>query len=291
MLPSLLKKHGKLQPAWRYTSEGVIWKIVFTDKGLLVGEARTLDTKQVSFFCIDASTGVLFWEGATFGEQWWIGIEAICGEILFLHKYATPTMPEHKGIIAVDVASGRRMWTHEEMTFEFGTEDFVVASRNSMRGFQFFRLEVATGITSGELSRAEAKSLRHKSTSNIDEASEVKIRTPIFNLDEDFSEHAVVIREHCDVRTIVGPVEFLEQGSTLVFNYHQRSSSSSEEHIKVHNILKIVDRGSGTVLFDTQVHTNSSSVVPESFLVRHDMLYFVREQKTLTAVDLTNLNL
>ena len=297
MLPSFLKKRGKLQRAWRYTSEGIIWRIVLTSKGRLVGESRTLDTKEVSFFCVDASTGTPLWQGATFGEQWWMGMEAVCGETLFLHKYATPNMPGHKGIIAVDVASGRQLWLNEELTFEFGADDVVLASQNTIQGFQFFQLDVHTGTSVQELSAAEAKSLRvydlveERINSDFDALSEVVTPAPILELAEDSSEHAIVIRDHCDARELVGPVEFLEHNNVLIFNYHQRSSSSTEEHVNANNILKIVDKRSGIILFDTIMNMDSSSVVPETFFMQGNMLMYVHERTTLTAIDLTSTSL
>lgn len=288
MLPSFLKKRGILQPAWRFTPEGVIWRILLASAGRVVGESRNLETKRVSFFCVDTTTGKPLWKGVSFGEQWWMGIEAVCGETMFLHKYATPSLPEHKSIIAVDAQSGRVLWANEDLKFEFIADDSLIASRSTVLGARYCQIDVHDGSLRRELAEAEALALRQVPSSN--EVEDVGTPRPLFDLAEDVSEQAAAIRSHCDAGKLVGPVEFLEHNSMLIFDYYERGISASEDRPSrepLINTLKILDRRSGTLLFENRMNTDSLSVVPGSFCVRNNMLMYIRERMTLTAIDLT----
>lgn len=289
MLPSFLRRRGSLRPAWRYKANGVIWRIVPTRAGRLVGEARNLASKEVSFFCLDASAGTPLWSGASFGEQWWIGIEALSGETLLLHKFATPSLPEHRTIIAVDVASGEQLWMDEDLKLEALADGSIIAGRNTPAGPRYFRVDVRTGAQLDELNEAEAIQLGRNEKSSGDNVLDMKTPTPIFSVAEEASQRALLIRKHCPLGKILEPVEYLEHGDALIFNYHERSKSSSEENIQSNSILKILDKNEGTVLFESVVNTGSSTVVPESFFVRQDTLMYIHEHTTLTAIDLAAL--
>src|SRR5450759_102613 len=108
-ISSLFQKK-QLKPAWSYTTEGVLWRLLFSETNFIVGEDRDTEKKEVSFFCLNASNGDVLWKDISFAEPWWIGIEGIVHGKVFLHGFKKPDMPEHGRIIAVDLGTGRELW-------------------------------------------------------------------------------------------------------------------------------------------------------------------------------------
>jgi len=94
-----------------------------------VGEARDQDQKLVSFFALNAQSGVPLWRDLRLDEPWWAGIEAASDGVVLLHRFATPDMPQHKGILALDLKSGAQLWENRDVTFWFIRDGSVVAHR------------------------------------------------------------------------------------------------------------------------------------------------------------------
>ena len=286
MTISFLKKRGTLVPSWRFTPEGIIWRIIVASDQHIVGEARNVQTKNVSFFCLDVATGRPLWQEATFGEQWWIGIEFAVAGTLFLHSYATPEMPVHKGIIAVDVLSGKQLWSNADAKFECAERDSVYSSRPTVFGIVFSQLDARTGTVVREISENDVVALRRNAADGL--KVEVTEPMPIFDLAAEFSEEAIAIRAHCDIRSIVGPVEYIEHDTMVIFSFHERPTR--EENHTLNSKLKILSKKNGTVLFETTTNTNSSSAVPETFFTLGTRLLYIHERTTLAAIDVANLN-
>src|SRR5713101_5946050 len=105
-------KTNEIRVAWQYTTGGKLWRLYPSASGRIVVEDRDVERKKVSFTCLDQMTGRVLWTDLQFAEKWWITIDSIYHDVLFLHEYATPDMPEHKKIHAVDVESGRLSWSN-----------------------------------------------------------------------------------------------------------------------------------------------------------------------------------
>jgi hypothetical protein len=284
MLTSFLRKRGALKPAWRYVSEGVLWRILISPGGRLVGESRDLQKMAVSFFCVDVRSGVALWEKATYGEQWWMGIEDLCGEVLLLHKYATPSMPEHKGILAIRGESGKLLWSHEDLMYEFNSTRSIVASQTTARGRQFVQVEVEGGLVERTLSEEEVRAMRERSSTSTD----VITPTLVYDVADESSEVAAVVRNYCDIQKLMGRVEFLEHEGMVIVSFRERGPFSSDGQARMNNILRIVERGNGKVLFESKV--NADFEAAGTFLLRENMLFYIDERAALTAFDLSTAN-
>lgn len=282
MALSFLSKRGKLQAAWKYKADGILWRVVIPFAGRLAGEARNAERKEVSFFCLNTASGKPLWQGVSFGEQWWMGIEAVEGLTIFLHKYANPSLPEHKCIVAVDVETGKQMWVNEELKFVCAQESSVFASRSGVTDTQFVQLDARSGEVLREVSLAEVTRARQ----NLRDRADIKTPLPLFDVAREDSELALLLNEHCDARLLEGPVEYVDHDRLLIFSYHERISSAQEEQLRLRNVLKIVDTVKKRKLLDVVIKENAYSVVPESFFVERNTLYYISERSTLTAVDL-----
>ena len=272
-----------LSPTWRYAPAGVVWRLVPTASGKLIGEARDVQKKSASFFCVNVRTGEVLWEGARFGEPWWLGIEAVHNDILLLHKFATPDLPEHRAVIAVDVLTGKELWRNEEVTFErLGSTSLHVVRAQAFSA-QHVRLDYRTGtpVESAEVDVDEVMwdDLLH----------DTELPTPLYNLTTD-EPAAVLFGRHCSTEEVVLPLEVVEREDCIVYGYYERLSAPTDERVCMKNVLLVVASRSGEEVFRDVINARCWAAAPEAFFVCHDMLLYVRERTTLTAVALRQLH-
>ncbi|MBI4536032.1 MAG: DUF4905 domain-containing protein [Ignavibacteriae bacterium] len=278
------RKQGRLQPTWRYSTRGVIWRLIPTESRKLVGEERDLSSKSVSFFCLNQMTGKVLWEMVKFDEAWWIGVEAIRRDIIFLHKFTKPDLPEHRGIIAVDVFTGKQLWSNDQLKFRYALDKTLFAVRESIEERLLFELDSQTGeiLRSWENDEQPLREARIRETPQFNHEPELPF--PVLDLTTDDSDAAVAIRKHCHTEDLVGSVEAIDLDDVTIFNYHERNPRSTSDETRMYNFLKVVNKETGKMIFEEMINSDSSGIVPESFFVHHDMLFFVKDRKTLTAV-------
>lgn len=275
---SIVRK-GNRKPLWVHTVEGVLWRVVPTGRGVLVCETRDVEKKMTHFAGVNQTNGRLVWQNSSLGEQWWLGVEAVCGDVLLLHKFAKPDMPEHRGMLAVDVGSGQLLWQNDELKFQAAGDDFFVASQRSLTGEQFFQFDHRTARVLREVAS------RATEWGNISGRMEKQLfPLPLSRLEPENSAIAARIRSHCDAKNVVGAVEYIEHERALAFSFHERRSSSSDEYAALDHRLIILSNDD--MIFSDIIKRNSPVFVPDSFFVENDLLFFVRERTKLTAVPL-----
>jgi Domain of unknown function (DUF4905)/PQQ-like domain len=278
-LLKLLRKK-EIRPAWRYAPGGILWRVFPSHPEVFVGEERDTDRKDANFFCLSRRTGEVWWQKKSFREQWWIGIESVGRDVVFLHRFAQPDMPGHKGIIAVDLLSGDELWRDDDLTIDQTLATSILASRMSMKGREQIALHARTGNLVGE-----------------EGAGDEDHMAPFVEAEIEFPEeadgslhgypHLSTFRDHLPPsERRAGPLEFVRVGSRTVLGYHERRESAQSRDPRFRHIILVGDRASGTTLFRDTIAANATGIVPESFFVQDGVLFFVKERRTLVAVNL-----
>ncbi len=271
---------NKLTPAWRYRASGIVWRVVPTVSGKLIGETRDVQNKLASFFCLNLRTGEVLWEDARFGEPWWIGIEAVHNDTLLLHKFATPELPEHRALIAVDVLTGSELWRNEGIRFDRLESEAIAVTRTQAFGGEQLRLDYRTGEVVEESRPAEVDR-----DTLVDAQPEIDLPSPRYELEGDDLTNTL-LRQHCDMAKVVYPVDCIDLDALLVCSIHEKISASTDERPCMMNTLLVVDKGSGDLRFREVINKQAWAVVPDAFFVWEGMLIYVHERATLTAMDL-----
>ncbi len=282
---SSLFQQKQLKPSWSYTTTGVLWRLLFSETNFIVGEDRDTATKQVSFFCLNAANGDMLWKNILFGEPWWIGIEAVVHDKVFLHGFKKPDMPEHGKIVAVDLGTGKELWRNNDYAFLYATPDRVMAFRDMFERRLFYELDAATGEFMQELNEPpadlyETNNGRHGRDNFLFPES----------LTDDVSEFSLVapmIDKYCTRSAIRGSVEYVRSNGKLVFNYHAIQDRDEEKNLDVlQNRLCIVDEESGKQVYADIINFSTPGAVPDSFFVDESTAYYIKEKNTLIAVSL-----
>lgn len=279
------RKQAKVQPAWVYRADGVVWRAVPTDAGVFVGEDRNPETRQVSFFCVNRTTGEVLWEGISLDEQWWIGIEAVHRDRILLHGYSRPDMPDHQRILALDLFTGRCMWTNDDMRYILAAEDSLFASKDTLSGRTIFELSLRTGsvLRSLEDDPEALRMARSHMQAQGREEPEFPLRLGgYYGIDE---SAVVVVHKHCQSDDLVGLPEVIDRDNLVFFSYYEKGDTDG----RLRNVLKVVDQNVGELVFAETLGQHLLNTVPDSFFLQGNMLYFVKDRSSLTAVNIDDL--
>lgn len=274
-------KPGRFAPKWTFTTEGALWRILFSEHGMIVGEDRDEEEKLLSYFCLDGLTGRVLWDRQKYGMEWWSGIDAIEGNTLFIHGYASPDMPVHKGIIAVDILSGKVIWENPDLRLLSVHGGTVIGNRDFFERRIFYRLDPLTGAVVEETT--DRKKFGDMPGLGIDER---RFTFPV-SLMPGGDAPGEIIGEYIRPDELIGTVEYIEHDDMLLFNYHEKNMETSSERIILKNYFKIVSIANEGLLFSETLNTNASYPIPDAFFLYDDVLFYVKDRSTLTAIPLS----
>ena len=272
-----------LKPLWQFTVRGTLWRVTLDSRCHLVGEERDVQQKRTSYFCLECGTGAVRWRDRRFGEDWWIGIEACSGGVLYLHGYATPDLPGHRGIIAVDVRMGEVLWADEQLTLLTASQEKLYAVRSGTTGNQVSELDPR----SGKLRTSYAADDRHLlslRSAAADSSGEAAVPIP---LPEGKAGQGSVVRLVWERSgSAAEMIRYIDHPATPVITSSVRCTAKPGDAASCDRVLEVIYRDSGDLLFTETLSTDTRWPVEETVFLLQDTLYYVKDQKTLAAVSL-----
>lgn len=278
-------KRKGLALTWTYSAKGQIWRLLRSRGNHLFLEERDIDSKTVVFTLLHAKTGEVQWSKNPFSEQWWISVEAIHQDVLFLHEYATPDMPDHKNVIAVDLNNGTQLWSNPEMKYLFSHGESVFATRDSYDKRQCFELGLYTGAPLREVDDTELDGLRARSIVEVNtDAQFPSVISKAENEELPLPEH---VRKFLSERDDIELVECIDRSPNWILAYYQRHTPVSGERWLSH-ALAVLAAGASPVLFEAELEKNMRMAVPDLFFCDDNMLFFISEKRSLCAVNLSS---
>jgi len=278
-------KSKNIVPAWEFTASGVIWRLIPSSTGVFVGEERNKETKRVSFFCIDQHSGRIVWKDKHFDEQWWIGIETLNDNTLFLHEYATPDMPDHKKIYAVDISTGNVLWVNHELTFLFAARGSVYAARDRFDSRLFYELDSRSGEIRGEVDASSVNVLR-ESVPSSPVSDDVKYPVVFESSQSDGADLKSLVEKGIAEARRPQLIEYLDIYGTLILSYYDNIGKDSQEQVFRQHIV-IMDQHRQSILYRDIAHAQTVMPVPDTFFGIQNYFYYIKETHTLRAIDLT----
>lgn len=260
---------SSLQPQWKFSVQAILWQLQFSVEGFILGEERDTDTKTGSFFCLNLSNGKSLWQKKTFGETWWIGIEALVGNRAYLHGFKKPDMPEHQGIICVDLSTGNILWKNEQLIFYYANSEYLFAFKELFERRIYFHLALDSGEILKELQSApELPSV---------DMSAYTFSQP-FSLEHPLYE---VLKNILPATFNFKLAEFVEHNNYCIFTSHTPTEAGSFS-----NTLYIIDNEKQKLCYTATLNKETSYPVPDSFFLFNETLFYIIERKTLVALQL-----
>ncbi len=275
-------KPPSLEAAWTYSAKATLWRLLPSREGFLVGEDRDTVGKKVSFFCLDQRSGRVCWSDVRFHESWWIGVETIHRDTVFLHEYAAPDMPDHKKIAALDLATGRVLWRNDELTFVVAHEDKVYASQTVRDERKFFELDRLNGNRLREIDGGYLSVLRE--TIPADRYDFIEYPTLYAERDETLAPFRKWIDIAVGKAAGVIQTEYIPGEDAVAVCYYELAPSPGEGFFQH---LAVVSRPEERVIFRDTLSRRAQAPVSDTFFLIGSSLYYIREKSTLIALDLS----
>lgn len=277
-------RRRKLKPTWTLTTGGVIWQLMPDRLGHLLGEERDLDRKTVTFFCVNRRSGELRWSGLSVGERWWVGMDTVQGGTLFLHGYATPDLPGHKGVTAIDIPSGRLLWNDPDLEFRGADGEQIVASQGGMTGQILMILDGRSGRVKEMLEADDPILLQVRAKESL--GAETGMILPAPWGEGDASSLRRLLDPLQRPQTRRSPLAYLSVSGAVIVAFHESLATAGRGQASLRTVLNVFHAESGRVLFHDVLASHVDAPIADPFFVLDGMLCYVKERRVLTAVAL-----
>jgi hypothetical protein len=273
-----LFKRNNIRPAWQFRAKGVVWRLIPAPSGLFLGEDRSLDTKRATFFCVDHATGEVLWQDVATIEQWWLGVEAIHRDRILLHGFAQPDMPEHRGIIALDLFTGKQVWRRDDLKFLCAAGDAIFGSINMIDRRVVIELKARDGSEAAHHDELPIYA-REARTEDLT-VDECLFPSVLDEESEDLALPRESVLRHCKSDLMIGSVEYIEWDGLIAVSFHEKTNSEGVLSLR----LAIIDSGRDEVVYSEMLEPAVRGFVPDAFFVRSRFLFYVKERTLLIAL-------
>jgi hypothetical protein len=275
-----------IERTWRYTPGGILWRIVPAGGGRIIGEGRTENLKDVRFFCLEERTGRILWADRDFGLGWWCGIEGYSSSVVFLHGFASPDLPFHRSVYAVDIETGEMLWSDEQLRFARAFSDRLYAEGESGGRETLIDIDPRTGSHRHTWKEGEAipDAVRNHTEAGGDGVP--VFPAPLASLEAEMPEIGVHVRRICASTGPGASAEVLVERGLIVTGCTAISGEAAA--CRITSTMNVLHRDSGRVLYCEDVSAPGRAYAPDAFYVRDDMLVYIRERTMLTGADLAS---
>jgi hypothetical protein len=200
--------------------------------------------------------------------------------VLYLHEFATPDMPDHKKIYAVNLTTAEVLWTNDELQFHFAHDRFVYGSKLGFETRHYFRLDISTGKLVDEISVSEFQ----QAQASLTVTSEQRIIFPS-DVDESVVKQKNYQKLASKMLKTSQAIECIEIDEQLVLSYYDEVRERGNGNISLEQHVLIADR-EGRLLYHDKVNENVKIPVPDSVMMMNGFVYYIKSKKNLIAVKL-----
>lgn len=269
----------KLKKLYSYKTKLQIWRLLLSEKNRLIIEDRDTEKKEVFFTCLQAETGKKIFSEYQFDEKFWLGIETIYKEIIYLHKFQKPDMPGHKTIIAFSIEEKKILWENDQYNFLFTKDEKVYVYRQQFDSREFYTLDYLTGELQENLGSDPVPINKMRETLNIN-----SFRNYIFP--EVLSEESFDSVSYSFIKTyinneVTGRIECIKFNNLLFMNYHKK------ENFFLTNTFYALDISRKKLVLKEIINKKIKAVVPDSFFIKDNLLYILKERQLLLVYAIT----
>lgn len=275
---------NKINGEWEINFLHPIWRVSPNHQNCIITEVRNINEKNVSFNCVEATTGQLKWNNIQLSQKWWIGVEGIFGDILILHEYERPDFPAHQKIIAIDINTGYTLWSNDEVVFISSNDNFIVASRINFNSTQNYKLNLLTGELICELDENEFRTtLEDLKTQEL-----LYYRIP-FEYSIDQLPNVTVqkfIQQKNKKNDIVEPIEVFRylENDLNVIGYSKNVSKNISTPM-YDEYIDVLGKKAKNIYSDKIVSGVNLPVIPKYF-VKNNFLFYIKDKTILKGVKL-----
>jgi hypothetical protein len=286
MNDSSSKTLNRAPETWSYhAGEGaVIWQLMFTSAGHVIGQKRVPASRLSYLFCLSADNGkvlsdnYLLMQGsepdAAVGEGWLVGLETTFEELVLCHAFF-PGTPEHQGLWAIDPAEEKVVWKRPELVFAANLGSSLLMYRNAVFAGFPERDYVLLDPRSGR--EIELPPLDHEAANRLRSSAEPEELRQGIVLPETAALSQELMTAGGGSR---GASEVIVLDGLRVEAIHEISSSSGLWRSEIRAYL-----GGETFWMDTMAE-DARQPACNNFLVNGSSLYYIKSNEELVQVSL-----
>jgi len=272
----------KVKKLYSYNDNKQIWRLQISNTDKLIIETRDTNNKEVFFNCIQIESGKNVFINYQFEEKFWIGIEEIYKDIIFLHKFNKPDLPGHKQIIAFDINSQKIIWENRELSFLFILHDKIYAYKQNFEERNYYEIDYRTGKIINDLNSDvyEINKLNEIAAGSKDFSNYIFPQKFDKTQENGGVIKEIILKEIQDLE-IVGNVEYNKFESLLLMNHYSKTTGSL-----LLNKFKIFNSDNKKEILCETLNSNANAFVPDSFFVYLNYLILLIEKNKLIVYEL-----
>ncbi|MEI6847422.1 MAG: DUF4905 domain-containing protein [Chlorobiaceae bacterium] len=284
-----MKSLGKqLSLCWRYDAgeSALIWQLMFTGTGDLIGQKRYVANRQALLFSIDSLTGQVLNDGyqvmssvnpVSTGEDWFTGLETTSWDLVYCYAYQQHS-PEHQGIWAVDLRNGREVWARRDIIFAANFDhEFLVYQLSVFAGLperHFMFIDPATGETIRQLG-SDSFSINAVRAQFVVEEERQQVILPEFVVDGMAVERLALQKAGVSDKA---RCECIVQGSLTFAALHEPNASSG---LWCSSIKVWLD---DHLVYTDSMEEHVDKPCLNNFLIRGSHFYYIKKKQELVCV-------
>lgn len=275
----------RFRPIWQYGVQGFLWQIQTGSPRWLVGEVRVSETKQVKYFCLDRASGIPLWAGLNPLGTWWSGIEAIGDGVVLFHGFASPDLPLHKGLYAVDVLSGKSLWSNPDARFLGLQSSTLLVSVDAPEKRAYRELDLSSG--------AVVRDYGGEGDPEDFGAGVAPPRVSTAQFPRPAREAGIVslgswpaLRRKMPRETIEESIVALQAGAYSIVGLCTPTADHSEKHPDLSSAVIVYRTDNAAVAYTDVTNPHSAAMGTDPFFIQDEVLYYVKQRSTLVAVPL-----
>jgi len=264
---------------WEYTPGATIWRVHPAVRGRILGEERDVERKQVSFFALEMVTGAVLWHKPGVGDPWWVGMDRVAGDYIFLHGFATPDLPVKRGVTVLAAVTGEHLWSREEWSTEKLDEGVLTVREERREGPVLLLVDTRTGsVLNGDRAQKEPDQPCEDFLAGVGFPAVLSVA------ELQVHQSGRFVAQQWPVDRLAGPIEIFEHPAFVVMAAHERMEEGAQS-VFVHH-LRVVRRNTGTLVYRDILAASAAGLGMDTFFVQDNVLVYVRERMTLCAVSL-----
>jgi len=261
----------KLKKNYRFDNKRQIWRIIPTDNGKLVIEERETEKKLAYFHCLELESGKKLLSNFQLDDKFWVGVEAVLGDIIFFHKFAKPDMPKHRGIFAFDLMNREFIWQNPELIFLFILDEKLYTYKEKFEGRSYCSVNPVNGEIIEDVGANYELINRLRDESIKEEENKGYLFPEVFEADS-IADNRVneFIKSLRNDFVISGKIEFIWKDNLLMLSFHEANSKGT-----LNNLFKAVDLSKGKYILEEVINKETGLYLTDSYFVKDNLLFLL----------------